>query len=601
MRRASLAVFLVFGLATACCGAVAQPQPLPFEAAVVEHVAFTGPDDVHNASAAATVMHRNLDVLDRHVAGLVATAQSQGKPPLDLVLFSEMALTSLTFKRTRMAHFLVDLRDEWYMRRNVCRAAPRPDAGPVGSVLQRLACLGPKHGVSIVANWGDRFPCAESNRSVAACPSDGHWQYNTEIAVDHAGTLLAKYHKLHTFNATEFDSPPLAEAPVAFDLPSPRTGAYLQTVGLLVCFDTMFPSPGLEMLKPPSRLPNGQRVTTFTVSHWWVDQNAFMNAVTYFEALSRAWGVNLLAAASVWPKIFPWGSGSGIFTRGHVLGSIYRSRERNVSVGNDLSVVATVPVVSVGDSHAAALPPVVPPPVRHVPPLPVCQNFLRFDAADFYADDGRGAPAWVNRSLQCLNFTCNVSALAGPRRGSTIANTTGGGLQSGMYWFLYMDWGYYHMGDGNGVRYFEQFCSLFQCPHAAGCTTHQEQIADDHGSSQWQRIEVAASLEVGAVVFPMVSGGDGNVYRHVMRDVSVRPVFPNDTVTNYPVVVDGRGTAAVLAPSSSSPVTGAAQQAAGLINLSVLGRLYAADIQVVNTSGHTPAPAAVAAPQRGAL
>lgn len=55
-----------------------------------------------------------------------------------------------------------------------CRAAFR-------QVLQQLSCMARRHRLYLVANMAGRQPCPLST-DPAHCPSDGHWQFNTNVA-----------------------------------------------------------------------------------------------------------------------------------------------------------------------------------------------------------------------------------------------------------------------------------------------------------------------------------------------------------------------------------------------------------------------------------
>lgn len=66
------------------------------------------------------------------------------------------------------------------------RFAPTP-------VLERLSCMARNNSIYVVANIGDKKSC---NSSDPSCPSDGRYQYNTDVVFDSEGKLVARYHKV---------------------------------------------------------------------------------------------------------------------------------------------------------------------------------------------------------------------------------------------------------------------------------------------------------------------------------------------------------------------------------------------------------------------
>lgn len=95
-----------------------------------------------------------------------------------------------------------------------------PNPGPTGTpvlpctdpaladrvVLRNLSCMARAHSMVLVANIVDVQPCSSSplaptEQQQAAdskpCPPDGHFLFNTDVAFDEQGRLVAKYHKSH--------------------------------------------------------------------------------------------------------------------------------------------------------------------------------------------------------------------------------------------------------------------------------------------------------------------------------------------------------------------------------------------------------------------
>ena len=84
--------------------------------------------------------------------------------------------------------------------------------------------------------------CAEPTNTTACPFQDGLQLFNTEVAFDESGVLIAKYHKQHVWKRHVFDTPLILEV-VTF------TASFGVTFGLFVCFDIAFPHPQRDLLE----------------------------------------------------------------------------------------------------------------------------------------------------------------------------------------------------------------------------------------------------------------------------------------------------------------------------------------------------------------
>lgn len=103
-------------------------------------------------------------------------------------------------------------------------------------ILLRMSCAARNNKILILINIIDKQSCSLSSDS--SCPSDGHYQYNTDVLFDENGYIVAKYHKSHEW-------PPFK---VAYDEPvQPSQISYKSSFGvefgLFICFDIMFEDP----------------------------------------------------------------------------------------------------------------------------------------------------------------------------------------------------------------------------------------------------------------------------------------------------------------------------------------------------------------------
>ena len=543
-----IAVFGAWLILAAMFGGLAHGTE--YRAAAIEHVCVTPVGDVTNASYAAGIMHANLDIL----APKVAAAAADGA---DLVVLSEMAMTSLNFERAQMALFLTALPD--------AHTNANPCTGPPSSVLalqvfQRLACVARDNNVYLVANWGDRFACPYPGTQ--PCPLDGHLQFNTELAFAPTGALIGKYFKRHTFNATEFDTP-VGYPPVFFEMTPPRTpqpttptGVAPVRIGLAVCFDSMYPDPVLPLL-------HDYNVSDFVFSHWWVDQYASMAATPWFTSLSRTLGINIVFAASVWERIFPWGSGSGIVARGVPVNTTYRTGHLGVVPGNDILLTGNLVSISGAAPLADVLPRYTAPIVDRVKPLPMCIADVDVTADELNNAGESGIP--IRHEVTCQKLTCNLTATVSRAMTTSDASAR---------WVLMAAYGYYHMADGGGVYYYEDFCGFFQCnshiPSADCLAKHWHSIDDDRGGRPFVKIDLIMNAAIGSMPFVMAISGDGTVAPDYNTTTSVRYAAPS-LLAGLPV--EG--------PTRSSPVAvGTASPTENMLGTSLLARSYELDMRV---------------------
>ena len=96
-----------------------------------------------------------------------------------------------------------------------CESVPQPHANLTlctqaaardHPVVQALACLAKSHGIVLVANLLERENCATTTNTKASHFAEdaspcrgGRRQFNTAIAFDESGSLVAKYHKRHLY------------------------------------------------------------------------------------------------------------------------------------------------------------------------------------------------------------------------------------------------------------------------------------------------------------------------------------------------------------------------------------------------------------------
>jgi len=154
-----------------------------------------------------------------------------------------------------------------------------------------------KYNITLVIDIGEVEWCNQTQNS-QNCPSDGRWQFNTQIAFDSTGTIIGKHRKLHLF---------LADTEI-FNYPEESLDTFTAfgvEFGMIVCFDIWFSYPGFA-------LASQKNVENFVLSSWWENNGTLplVTAANMQQAFARSSQSNLLACSV---GLGFMNSGSGIY------------------------------------------------------------------------------------------------------------------------------------------------------------------------------------------------------------------------------------------------------------------------------------------------
>ncbi|NXP54557.1 VNN1 Pantetheinase, partial [Heliornis fulica] len=254
-----------------------------FIAAVYEHAVILpeGSDLPVSPEEALALMNKNMDVLEQAVR---EAAQKGAK----IIVTPEDGIYGWRFTRESIYPYLEEIPDpvvNWIPCTDPIRFAPAP-------VQERLSCMARKNSIYVVANIGDKKPC---NSIDPSCPSDGRYQYNTDVVYDSSGKLVARYHKYNLFQSEhQFDKPKKPEA-VTFE-------TLFGKFGIFTCFDILFHEPAVALVRE-------LHVDTVLFPTAWMNVLPFLTAIEFHSAWAMGMGVNLLSANTHNTKLAMTGSG----------------------------------------------------------------------------------------------------------------------------------------------------------------------------------------------------------------------------------------------------------------------------------------------------
>ncbi|XP_028819381.1 biotinidase isoform X2 [Denticeps clupeoides] len=267
----------------------AEPR-YSYVAAVYEHRVELNPNPRETLGRRAALEHaqKNLDVLE----------EQAGRAAQQIIVFPEDAIQGFNFTRASIASYLETVPDPGLVTWCPCA---EPTRFPDTEILQRLSCIARRNRLYLVANMAGRQPCDPTTD--AHCPSDGRYQFNTDVVFSDDGALVARYHKQNLYFEAAFDAPRAAEL-VTFSTP------FAGRFGVLTCFDLLFRAPAVALVEEL-----GVRQLVYPTA--WMNQLPLLSAVQIQRSFSYGAGVTLLAANIRAADLGM--TGSGVYTPWHAV------------------------------------------------------------------------------------------------------------------------------------------------------------------------------------------------------------------------------------------------------------------------------------------
>lgn len=289
-----------------------------FRASVIDHVTI-GSDELVDATDPLKNVHKNL----RAYGAAAAEAAADGA---DIIVFPELGLftsQSSTDKNLTLRQIIRGFSDD----------IPDPQKELVNPctrvcdqvILGSLSCIAKENGIYLVAQVSDVKPCTSSD---SGCRGDGFKLFNTQVAFDRQGNLVARYHKYHLYGEFQNEVPDEQEL-VYFDT---DFGA---RIGMYICFDRLFHDPIVSLAEK-------HNVTTMALSTWWFDEYPFLMSHQIDESWAKGLGVNIITSNIKLPSI--GSTGSGIFPPGKRHSAYTHAPSTHPNSRHSIQVIANAPI-----------------------------------------------------------------------------------------------------------------------------------------------------------------------------------------------------------------------------------------------------------------
>ncbi|XP_058803524.1 vanin-like protein 1 isoform X2 [Phymastichus coffea] len=193
---------------------------------------------------------------------------------IDIIVFPESSLTissykNVTFTRSHLASYIPDPVD------NIIPCIDK--SRPYEYSFRSMSCAARDYQIYVLVNHREKVDCTPGN----GCPNDGLLIYNTNVAFDRNGKVIARYRKYHLFHEVGVNR--TKSIPTAF------TTDFGVTFGTFICFDIQFPTPALTLIRDLA-------VTDILYPTHWFNLSPFLFATEIQASFAYGTDINLLAS-----------------------------------------------------------------------------------------------------------------------------------------------------------------------------------------------------------------------------------------------------------------------------------------------------------------
>ncbi|XP_023232089.1 biotinidase-like [Centruroides sculpturatus] len=226
------------------------------------------------------------EFIEKNLAAYERAATTAGQHNVDLLVFPEFGLFPPTEREVIIddAQYVPDPKIEQW---NPCL---EPDRYNNSYILANLSCIAKQNNLVILANILSKVPCDNSTD----CPDDKFYVYNTNVAFNRSGLLIARYRKTHLYFEDGLNVLPKPEF-IVFSTD-------FALIGTFVCFDIVW--------KESVQMVEKYKPDAVIFSTLWFDfKELGMNAVQVQQSWGIANNVTIIAANRQRPDYGSLGSG----------------------------------------------------------------------------------------------------------------------------------------------------------------------------------------------------------------------------------------------------------------------------------------------------
>ncbi|GFQ64212.1 biotinidase [Trichonephila clavata] len=270
-EMASWQLFILIAFICLLAEAVSKPY---YTVAVYEHNRY-----INESGSPKHIINNNL-------AFYIKAAKIAKEKNADIIVYPEYGIFAPSQSRTEMRDFLEKIPDPEKVSAIPCA---EQETYSEMTILRTLSCIAKNNSIFIVANMGDIQNCEGDQK----CPSDGVFQFNTNVVFDREGRLIQKYHKEHLYFELALD--------LAREQQVPTFQTDFGNFATYISFDVLF--------KRMSDVGHWPSIDAIMLTTMWAEFTPQIASIQLWQSWALANNCTLVASNIQIPGYYAVGSG----------------------------------------------------------------------------------------------------------------------------------------------------------------------------------------------------------------------------------------------------------------------------------------------------